>query len=212
MASIPLHPTGEVIARDIAYADFLTRFDGQSVEWVNGEVIQMSPVSVKHDALSGFIYILFRVFLEKTAIGRVFTDPMVMKPGEEFPARAPEIQVVLSDNYHIIKKNEIAGAADLVVEIVSPASHRRDRVEKFAEYERAGVKEYWILDPVREETLFYGRGDDGLYVPIDLNDGEFHSRVLNKLVIDPDIFWRESLPEVVEIIQMVEAMLIETAG
>lgn len=171
----------------------------------------MSPVSVKHDALSGFIYILFRVFLEKTGIGRVFTDPMVMKPAEDFPARAPDIQVVLSDNYHIIKKNETAGAADLVVEIVLPESHRRDRVEKFAEYERAGVQEYWILDPIREETLFYGRGDDGLYAPIDLKDGQFYSRVLTKLVINPDTFWRESLPEVVEIIQMVEAMLTEAA-
>jgi hypothetical protein len=49
----------------------------------------------------------------------------------------------------------------------SPESHRRDRVEKFAEYERGGVPEYWILDPVRQETLFYVLNADGIYEPVE---------------------------------------------
>ena len=208
MIETPIAPSGDVIASNVTFEDFLTAFDGQHVEWINGEVIAMSPVSEKHNDLTGFLITLFRLFLSMGPGGRVFHDPMAMRAHPDLPARSPDIAVVLPDNYSIIQNNQLTGPANLVIEIVSPESHRRDRVEKFAEYERGGVPEYWILDPIRQETLFYGLNTQGLYEPLAADkDGIFHSQSIARLQPPADIFWQDTLPEGQELLNLIKAML-----
>lgn len=210
MVKTPIAPSGDVIASGVSFEDFLTQFDGQSVEWVNGEVITMSPVSERHNDLTTFLITLFNFLLPQVGGGRVFHDPMMMRARPDLPGRSPDIAIVLPHNFGIIRANQLAGPADLVIEIVSPESHRRDRVEKFAEYEQGGVPEYWILDPVRRETLFYHRNEDGLYAPVELDEqGVYHCLVLPKLQLPADIFWRDRLPGGPEIAGLVEAMLAD---
>ena len=199
-------PSGEVIADNVAYADFLKRFTGESVEWVYGNVIRVSPVSKDHNALSKFLIIFFDAYLGQTGGGTVLHNPMLMKPSAELPARAPDIQIVLPANEAIIEKNQVAGAADLVVEIVSPESQRRDRVEKFIEYEKAGVREYWIIDPNRLEALFYIL-EDGAYQLWQSDTNIYRSTVLPQLIIDIDLFWQTPLPRFSGIGAIVDAML-----
>jgi Uma2 family endonuclease len=197
-----------VIASGVAFEDFLTSFDGQHVEWVNGEVIAMSPVSEKHNDLTGFLVALLRMFLSLGPGGRVFHDPMVMRAAPDLPGRSPDIAVVLSDNLSIVENSQLAGPANLVIEIVSPESHRRDRIEKFAEYERGKVPEYWILDPIRHESLFYGLNPNGIYEPLSLDaEGVIHSRDVEKLQLSATIFWQDILPDGDDLINLVRAML-----
>jgi Uma2 family endonuclease len=133
---------------------------------------------------------------------------MVMKLNPDLPGRAPDIQVVLEKNLHIIRENEIAGAADLVVEVVSPGSQRQDRIEKYREYEKGGVEEYWILDPTREETLFYQLNNQGVYDLVDTTaTGIYTSHVLPGMTLKVDLFWQDSLPRGPEIAELVKAML-----
>lgn len=208
MLKTQIAPSGDVIATDVSFEDFLTQFDGQSVEWVNGVVIAMSPVSTEHTALARFLISMFDYFLAVTKLGEVYFEPMAMRPLPALPARSPDIQVVRQENLHIVKHNIVAGPADLVIEIVSPESHRRDRVEKFAEYEQGGVREYWILDPVRQESLFYLLNNQGIFEPREPDDhGIYHSHVLPPLRLSANIFWDSPLPRGPEIAQLVEAML-----
>ncbi len=200
--------SGDVIARDVSYEDFLNRYDGEHVEWIDGVVITMSPVTPDNNRISGFASRLLATYLELAGGGEVFTDPVVMRLPNQHRGRAPDIQVVLPANTHLVQGQEIAGPADLVVEVISPGSQHRDRVEKFAEYERAGVKEYWILDPTRHETLFYVLNAQGLYELQEPDEhGVYHSVVLDHLTIPAGIFWRDPLPNTVEILQMVQFML-----
>jgi Uma2 family endonuclease len=107
-----------------------------------------------------------------------------------------------------MKHNYVAGAADLVVEVISPNDERRDRVEKFAEYERADVREYWIFDWRFEEALFFQLGDDGKYHRAELDEhGVYHSKVSARLQLPVARLWEENLPGVGEIVRMVEGML-----
>ena len=84
-------------------------------------------------------------YVEPQGHGRVFAAPLdvVLSPR----------RVVQPDVFFIAREREgsignyIAGAPDLTAEVISPGSWRRDRVDKKALYEQAGVKEYWILDP-----------------------------------------------------------------
>jgi Uma2 family endonuclease len=200
--------SGDVIATDVSFEDFLTQFDGQSVEWINGVVIRMSPVSQRHNELTVFLITLFDFFLPLTGGGRIFHEPMVMRPNPDLPGRTPDVMIVLPGNFGIIQENQLDGPADLVIEVVSPESHRRDRFEKFAEYEQGGVREYWILDPVRRESLFYIRNDQGIFEPREPDEQQiYHSLVLPKLRLDATIFWRNPLPRGPEIAQLVTEML-----
>ena len=54
-----------------------------------------------------------------------------------------------TDHLGRFKENRLEGAADLVVEIISPESVDRDRDRKFYEYEQGGILEYWLIDPLR---------------------------------------------------------------
>jgi Uma2 family endonuclease len=206
--STDLRLSGEIVAENVAYDDFLRGDYGEHVEWYKGYVIGMAKIDQRHDALTGFLRIFFTLFLEESDGGRVLQDPMTMHAGSDLPARAPDIQVLLPEHLHFLRQYEVVGPADLVVEIVSPGSERRDRVEKFSEYERAGVPEYWILDHRHQETLFYQLDSQGRYQRIDPDaDGVYHSAVLKGLRLNIALLWREELPKAMEIVRIVEAML-----
>jgi Uma2 family endonuclease len=201
---------GEVIATNVSYEGFLKNFSDQHVEWIDGNVIQMSPSTPPHNQLLIFLASLLRNYVGFIGGGEIFVDSVVIRSEKQRRGRAPDVAVVLPHNYGIIKDNDISGAPDLVIEIVSPDSHRRDRVEKFTEYERLGVPEYWIIDPIRKETLFYILGNDKKYKSIEPDEnGLYHSTVLDKLKIAVEIFWREKLPDGVETFRMVEALFSE---
>jgi Uma2 family endonuclease len=196
-----------IVARGVTYEDYLSGNYGRHVEWVNGVVIAMSPVSIPHDQLGRFLATLFTVMLESTTGGMVLQDPVVMKTDPALPGRQPDIQVILPDRLHLLQTNQVAGPANLVVEIVSPESGPRDRGVKFIEYEKGGVLEYWIIDPLRREPLFYVRGEDGLFHSRPPVDGVYTSVILPQLKLPVELLWRETLPTTREIVQMVEAML-----
>jgi Uma2 family endonuclease len=200
---------GKVLAQNVSYDEFLTGKFGQHVEWFYGVVIAMSPVNEEHDQMTGFLRVLFGSYLYYTGGGRVLQDPMVMKTAPDLPGRQPDIQVLLPDRMHLLQTNQVAGAANLVVEIASPSTEDIDRGAKFSEYEQGGVSEYWILDRKRREPMFYVLGEDGLYhsrLPV---DGVYTSVVLPKFKLQVDVLWQEILPSPPEAVKLVEDMLKE---
>ena len=125
------------------------------------------------------------VFNEDNELGEVEYDPFQMKTAPHLPSRAPDILFVAKEHFDRLKPNLLTGAADLVVEIVSPESRGRDRGDKFYEYEEGGVREYWIIDPGRQKAEFYLLEANGRYMPA-LVDAEnrYHSTVLKGLFLD----------------------------
>jgi len=89
-----------------------------------------------------------------------------------------------------------------VVEIISPDSRARDRGEKFYEYEQGGVREYWMIDPLRKPAEFYQRGEDGIYrlVPVG-DDGIYRSAVLEGLWLKVEWLWQEPLPRLLSVLK-----------
>jgi Uma2 family endonuclease len=208
---IKVAPSGKVIAENVSYEDFLHGFDAQHVEWVNGKVIEMPAVYIRHGDITSFLISLFRVYFsmvpENYEKGRILHEPVVMRPRPDLPGRSPDVMVVMDSNSGIIKDLQIAGPADLVVEVVSESSERRDYMEKLLEYEAGGVREYWIVDPIIAATSFWQRGTDGEYQRARLDDNNsYHSAVLQGFKLDADIFWRADLPRI-NVVQLVQEML-----
>lgn len=179
----------------MSYEEFLELYAGVSAEWVDGEVVLMSPASTRHQLLVRFLLMILQSFAERHQIGEVICAPLQMKLELRRSGREPDILFIAQEHLDRLKETYLDGAADMVVEIVSPESAGRDRGDKFYEYEQAGVREYWLIDPVQKQAEFYQLEDDGLYRPAMIGaDGLFRSRVLSGLELKVDWLWQEPLP------------------
>lgn len=184
----PLRPTPSGIR--MTYEQFL-RTDGEEhYEWVDGELVMMAPVSDEHSDVSVFLIPLFKMFIEQRDLGKIRIEPFQMKAAPGLPGRSPDILFVARKNVHRLKKLYLDGPADLVVEIISPGSRGVDRGDKFFEYEKGGVKEYWLIDPERKQAEFYALGRDGIYKALPIERGVYRSAVLKGLFIKVDWLWR----------------------
>ena len=187
----------------MTYEQFL-QWDGenQHVEWVDEKVVFMSPVTDWHADVAGLLYTLIRLYIEHRRLGRVFCEPFQMKTGADLPGRAPDILFVANKNLGRLKRLYLDGPGDLVVEVISPGSRVTDRGEKFYEYERGGVPEYWLIDPERKQAEFYQRGRDGIYRLAQVNgDGIYRSKVLAGLWLKVNWLWHEPLPAVMSVLK-----------
>jgi Uma2 family endonuclease len=151
-------PAAPALTQQMTYEEFLAWADGDTyTEWVNGKVVYMSPVSNEHQAVGLFLLNVISCFVEAHNLGIIRYDPFQMKTGPNLPGRAPDILFVATPNLSRLKSTYLDGPADLVVEIISPDSRARDRGEKFYEYEQGGVREYWLIDPLRKQSVSSAR-------------------------------------------------------
>lgn len=181
--------------------------EGRRGEWVDGEVIPFVAPKTVHQQLAWFLGSLIGIFGQSRNLGVLLPQPeMRLLDGGSY--REPDLAFVSSANAARITADGIDGPADLVIEIVSEDSVRRDRKEKFDEYEAAGVREYWVIDPrpLRQTVYAYVLGDEGFFNPIGTNaSGEISSVVLPCFWIDPTWLWQNPTPNVAETLRTIEA-------
>jgi Uma2 family endonuclease len=180
---------------EMTYEQFLQLDGDVHAEWVDGKVIEMAPVTDEHSALQMFFVKIIGAFVDAHELGELRAEPFQMKTGPDMPGRAPDLMFIAKRNLSRLKKHYLAGPADLVIEIISPGTMHVDRGAKYGEYEQGGVKEYWLIDPLRKQADFYLRGRDGLYQRAAVeSDCRYHSRVLKGLWLDVDWLWQKPLP------------------
>ena len=158
--------------------------------------------SDRHQDLVRFFTVIIGIFVEENDLGVIRTAPLVMKLTKGKRGREPDLFFVSNKNLGRLKKNYLDGAADLVIEIISPESRGRDRGDKFYEYEKEGVNEYWLIDYERKQVEFYNLGKDGIYqLSRTDEDNVFHSKVLKNLELKVDWLWQEKLPSLLDVLK-----------
>jgi len=173
----------------MSYEEFLNWCDEDTLaEWVDGKVVFYSPASDSHQNLSDWLTSILRIYAESKDLGIVRSAPFQMKLAELKRGREPDIIFVAKDNLPRLKTTHLDGPADLVIEIISPESYLRDRGEKFAEYEIALVKEYWILDPEEKRADFFGL-KEGRFERRKPKKGIYHSEVLKGFWLKVSWLW-----------------------
>lgn len=176
----------------VAWCDDKTR-----AEWVDGKVVIVSPSSVEQDDLNGWLSALLRMFLDRQQTGSVYGPNVTVRFATQRRRRVPDLIVVLKHRLHLIRKAHLEGAPDLVMEIVAPESQTRDRREKFAEYEKAGVREYWIIDQLTQQVEVYAL-KRGRYVALPAEKDIFRSTVLAGFYLRPAWLWKQPLPSLLK--------------
>jgi Uma2 family endonuclease len=187
----------------MSYEEFLaTDFESKHVEWVNGKAIVMSPSNQQHQSINRFLGKLLGIFVSERKLGVMFEETFQMKTGPDLPGREPDIMFVSNAHKKRLKKTYLDGPADLAVEIISPDSVARDRGEKHEEYEKGGVREFWLIDPKRKTADFFVLNKGGTYQPAPLDaDGVFHSTVLKGVWIKVAWLWQTPLPSEISILR-----------
>jgi len=145
------------------YADYCTWDDSERWELIEGVPYAMSPApSPVHQRLSSRLHRQLANFLDGKPC-EVFHAPLDVRlnaDDEDDTVVQPDL-VVVCDRSKIDEKG-CKGAPDVVIEILSPSTARRDRMVKFQQYQQAGVREYWIVDP-DTKTVQVCILKDGLY-------------------------------------------------
>ena len=162
------------------YKEYCSWPEDERWELIDGVAYDMSPApSSRHQRISGYLYTELSNFLKPKSC-EVFSAPFdVLLP--IFPIEdenkintvvQPDISVIC-DSTKIIEKGCL-GAPDLIIEILSPSTSKKDLNEKFQLYEKHGVKEYWVVDPGNKYIQVFhlltegentGKYDDGTLVP-----------------------------------------------
>lgn len=144
----------------LTYEDFV-QFpdDGKRHELIDGEHVVAPAPSAKHQTVILNLAVLVGGYLRANRVGRLFLAPFdvlfsdfdVVEPDLLFVSRARQADVLTAAH--------VRGAPDLVVEVGSPSTRRRDETTKRHLYERFGVGEYWVIDPDLDEIKVYRLAD-----------------------------------------------------
>lgn len=187
----------------MSYAEYIAWADEDvHAEWVDGEVIVQIPPYDVHQIVLNFLNHLLHLYVEFQQLGVVLITPFEMRLLSEKSARQPDILVITTEDLGRLSRERLEGPAGLVVEIVSRDSVRRDRHDKLHEYRRAGVREYWVVDPRPgcNRADFYrldAAGEYELYATDE--DERVTSAVLPGFWLRPAWLWLESKPPVMTV-------------
>lgn len=159
--------------------------EGDRHELIDGELF-VTPVPVtKHQTISFNLTLALGLFVRGESRGEVRVAPSGVRLHPDTLV-IPDLCFVAQDRLRIIGEKTIDGPPDLVVEILSPGTRRRDLTIKRALYARFGVQEYWIVDPDARKVLVLALVESE-YEPVPVgDDGAIASRVLPDLVLTLD--------------------------
>ena len=132
-------------------------------ELLQGDLIMVPAPSVLHQRVSRNLEYRLLQFVREQALGQVFDSPIDVVLGQDKAREVvqPDIVFISHDREHFIHDDEIRGAPDLVVEILSPGTEERDKGYKKGLYARYGVREYWIIDPMARIVEVYTQNREG---------------------------------------------------
>lgn len=140
--------------------DYYRLPDDRRAELIDGVIYDLASPTHIHQIISGQIY-------------RRFSDYIDKKKGKCVPAYAPlDVQLDCDDKTVVqpdvmilcdrskFQRGVVYGAPDLIVEILSKSTKKKDMTVKYGKYAAAGVREYWLVDPDKKRVIVYGFGDD----------------------------------------------------
>jgi Uma2 family endonuclease len=180
--------------------EFFEKTEGQFAEWVDGEVIYMT-VNDPHRASLQWFGALMQHLAEAHDLGVVRTEPYSMKLDVRPSVREPDVMFISTENLERRTYSYLEGPCDVAVEIIGPGSRTRDRREKFFEYAKAGVREYWIIDHQRKRAEFFRLGEDGSYEAIPIEAGAFRSGIMQGFWLKMEWLWQEPLPKLMFVLR-----------
>jgi Uma2 family endonuclease len=187
----------------VTFAEFIEWCDEDiRAEWVDGDIELMpSPVSLDHQDIGGFLDQTLGIYVSERDLGKVVLAPYVMHMAQISRGREPDLIFVKQERLPLLTRLYLDGPADLAIEIVSPSSLARDTKIKLREYERAGVEEYWVLNPDKQTAVFYQLEGNKYRAVSPDRQGIYHSRVVAGYWLRVASLWQQPLPKALDVLR-----------
>jgi Uma2 family endonuclease len=159
------------LSKRYTYADYLTWLDGEARELIHGFIKMMSPAPRMRHANVSFNLSWQIGAIVKRSKGKckVFYAPFDVRFPKQGETAYDKIDTVVQPDICVVcdlsKLDErgCCGAPDMIVEILSISTFKKDITEKFALYEENGVKEYWIVHPKENAINVFLLQENGKY-------------------------------------------------
>lgn len=155
---------------------------GDRHELFEGKLVVTPSPAPPHQRAAGRVYRSFAHQVDADDLGEVFIAPIDVVFAPKVVA-VPDVVFVRRERLGIVGAKAIDGVPDLIVEVLSPSTRRRDLGAKKALYARFGVPEYWTLDLTRQAVAVYVLGD-GRYRCLDRAAGTLRSTVIPELHVE----------------------------
>jgi Uma2 family endonuclease len=177
---------------------------GQKADLIDG-VIYIAPAD-NTDANDLFLWlgVLVYDFVQIKELGKVFGSRVAYRL-DEVNGAEPDIGYVNKKRFSAIKRAWIEGPPDLAVEIVSHDSVERDYKKKRLLYEKAGVREYWIVDEIKQTVTLLRLTGKGKYREVRSRKGELHSQVLPGFWLRSEWLWQNPRPKKMDVLNWILA-------
>ncbi len=157
------------------YLDWLT--EETKADLIEGVIYMQSPPSERHEKIFVFLINVLNAYVVRKKLGIVRGSRTAIK-FSEYNGTQPDVVFIGNAKRDLIHSYFVDGAADMVVEIVSPSTRHIDRVKKMALYAEHGVREYWLIDPDKETAEFFRNEYDAWKEMAVIEDGVFRSRAI----------------------------------
>ncbi len=172
-----------VAEKKITIAEFLERTDfedGYIYELINGEIMRRTSPNLVHQDASMMLSVHLGTFIAAHNLGRLYAAPTDVYLSKVADLVVPDLIFIPTENASYLQPSGyILGVPDLIVEILSKGTHQVDRGDKMRLYKRHGVKEYWLVDPIKKSIEVHVLEDNDYILTSYAEEfGEINSRVL----------------------------------
>jgi Uma2 family endonuclease len=164
--------------------------DGLRYEIIEGFLFSEPSPRRSHQQVAGNLFVILRTHVREHGLGEVFIAPFDVILDRQTVV-VPDLVFVARQRAGVVTERAVEGAPDLIIEILSPGTARRDRVAKLNAYARWGVPHYWLVDPLARtlEAFELVGGSYRLTAAVGGSD-TFQPGLFPGLVIPLDELWR----------------------
>ncbi|WP_340695206.1 Uma2 family endonuclease [Hydrogenobacter thermophilus] len=149
-----------LLERKYTVEDYEKLPEGSPYELIEGELVMSPSPSFEHFKNSKRLFVKLYGLLKKAGKGEVIYAPFDLYLDEE-DAYHPDLMVILKGSKAKITSEGVYGSPDVVIEILSPSNAYYDLKIKKNVYEKAGAREYWIIDPIEKSVGIYKNTQEG---------------------------------------------------
>ncbi len=137
--------------------------DGRRYEIIEGVLYVTAAPNLDHQYTVGEIFAALRTYVRERQLGIVISAPFEVNLPDIAQPVQPDVLFIAAERAPRPGAEGFTGAPDLIVEVLSQSTARTDRLVKFGAYERAGVREYWLVDPRTHSVEVYSLSEEGTY-------------------------------------------------
>ncbi|RHX95529.1 restriction endonuclease [Leptospira yasudae] len=163
--------------------DFAELPEGTLAELLDGEIIMVPAPIPEHQRVSGKLYTYLLKYVERNQLGEIFFSPIDVFLDEHNVVQ-PDLIFISKARNTIIREKRIEGAPDWVAEILSEGNAYHDLKTKKKLYEKHGVREYWIVDPMERSVEIYQNGTAGFTLFASSDSGKIESKLLEGFSVE----------------------------